>query len=116
MKAGGSTKATRAGRGVRRRPRVSTKARGVRWPLPKAVCHPPPYAVLIGLPLIFRVAPVILGLTFLNELGSWSQGLACGVEGLRRRALTFLSELHLHPTSRNQLRSHSTDVPFMVGS
>ena len=37
--------------GVRRRPRVSTKARGVRRPLPKAVCHPPPYAVLIGLPL-----------------------------------------------------------------
>ena len=25
---------------------------GVRRPLPKAVCHPPPYAVLIGLPLI----------------------------------------------------------------
>ena len=38
--------------GVRRRPRVSTKARRVRRPLPKAVCHPPPYAVLIGLPLI----------------------------------------------------------------
>ena len=54
MKAGGSTKATRAGRGVRRRPRVSTKAKGVRRPLPKAVCHPPPYAVLIGLPLILR--------------------------------------------------------------
>ena len=55
MNAGGSTKATRAGRGVRRRPRLSTKAMGVRRPLPKAVCHPPPYAVLIGLPLTSKL-------------------------------------------------------------